>query len=216
MKRIFLPALIFCWAQMSAQNDFRFADSTAQWNVLYTSLGVSLPSYSAQTRIFVVKGDTSNQYQIIGRVNSPNNYRLRKDSSGKVYVIPPNNSTEHLLYDFGTNVGDTISVYHSFFPDVKCIIDSIDTIVLGKVRKRIKLQCGELHFGGFYYPDIWIEGIGSVLNEFLSPGVSPGIVDGPNAELLCFFENDTLFFHNQNYADCFLDSFWVGIVSSEK
>jgi len=113
-----------------------------------------------------------------------------RESAGKVWVVEKNFTTEHLLYDFTKQTGDTIRFYrpigdfnNGILPNhVIGKIYKTDFVVLGGIsRKRIFIHepsivnmvpvqaQGQLDSQA----DIWIEGIGSRTGLFqrMPPGV---------------------------------------------
>jgi len=214
MKRLFIFLLFFCFAQHSfAQSDFRFADSTAQWNVLSVQVCMTQPCIFFETKQYTVIGNAvlnNYQYQNIN-ADGINNY-VRKDSTGKVFIRNAFINGEELLYDFSLVAGDTLN-YDS---QRKCRINNVDTVILDRPRKRMFVS-----FIG-WHDDVFIEGIGAVYTNFLTPGVNVEEVDGPDEKLLCFYETNNLVFHDSLYPvygswgdtltfPCIIDSSWVGI-----
>jgi len=110
---------------------------------------------------------------------------IRQDSSTKtVYIVPPSNNTEQLLYDFTLQVGDTVSGYIENSIGSLDTVQSIDSILVGNTyRKRWEIN----NCYGIYL----IEGIGSTYG-LIEP--SPGCVtDLADYSLTCFNqENQTL------------------------
>jgi hypothetical protein len=107
-------------------------------------------------------------------------------------------SQEGLIYDFSSGIGDTVNVWNTYaqfyFPVSAKVIDK-DSILLGNVfRSRLKIDI--LDFG---WTEYWIEGIGSTKGLLYSGFVQTGIA----YELLCFFENNELVFHNQYFENCY-------------
>jgi len=225
MKRLILLLLIFYSAEkVFAQQDFRFADSTAQWNVFYDEVCWEWPCIYYHTEIFTPVSDTNINgidYQIIQNITSNGFYIfVRKDSIGRVFYRQKYSwdTTEHLLYDFSLNAGESTIIYS--FGDIECIVDSVDTVMLDRPRKRMFISYCSYH-NSCNYSDIWIEGIGATLTSFATPATDYFVGDGPATELICFFEKDSLILHDSTVIlgnqdtlvihDCFIDSSWVGI-----
>ncbi|MBK7148141.1 MAG: hypothetical protein IPH78_04775 [Bacteroidetes bacterium] len=140
---------------------------------------------------------------------------LRKDSIENVYVIPPNRNKEYHIYDFSKVAGDTFSINDAEFPaapDLSVKVDSVNYILLGgTLRKRMYVTLQN------WSPDIWIEGIGSLYSNFLTPGIQWDWLDGPGRKLLCFFESETRLYHNESYPDtCFYNPAVVSISELDK
>lgn len=180
-----------------------FPDSNAVWNFSASNVCMSpIGSYGAAFSI-TITGDTiinNNTYHklytptifavIFGNCfpNFPVYYIgcIRENVTQKmVYIIPPNDSVEQLLYDFNLQVGDTVKGYletFTFFPDVVQFIDSV--LVGNSYRKRWLLN-------PYYYIYI-IEGIGSTYGLInFSPG---SITEADIIDLTCFKQyNQTLY-----------------------
>ena len=208
-------ALVYCTSISFAQSNFHFADTSAQWNILSASSCVGIPCLYINTFIYAAGGDTvidNVSYQIINNVDRifPDSY-IRKDSTEKVFIRNRSTNADELLYDFNLMVGD--SIYYNY--NKKCRVDMIDTVMLDRPRKR-------MHVEFFNHRDIFIEGIGAIYTSFLSPGLNREEVDGPDENLLCFYENGNLVFKDSIYnvyaspsdtleIHCYIDSSWVGI-----
>jgi len=194
---IFLAAF---WCNLCAQQNFRFADSTAQWNELYFNYGFGLYEIF-NTVVYKADRDTiinNTNYQKITSADSVKTYFLRQDSAKSVYIRRYRDSIDYKIYDFGKNAGDTFRIKDAeyYFNDIHVKIDSTDTVMLGaKLRKRLYVSVSG------WSPDIWIEGIGSLNTHLWSPSVQLDWVDGEGRNLLCYFENDSLLFHNNKWPD---------------
>jgi hypothetical protein len=188
MKQLVLLIIMLVGYSASAQTNFRFADSTAQWNVLETGNALWCACYSYSTTSRMALGDTvigSYNYQIIS------GYFIRRDSVGRVFEYFSN--SEKILYNFSLQAGDTLELGNYFdysYLNVTAYIDSTDSIMIDYPRKRLYLHYVGLNGGTFQ--DIWIEGIGSMWSDFLFPGVEQMYFDGPTYGTRCFFEHDTL------------------------
>jgi len=82
------------------------------------------------------------------------------------------------------------------------VVDSVDnyTLLSGETRKRINLSC----YGAGGYPlgnDTWIEGMGSLYGVMQSGSCA---LVGDMPQLICFTENDTLKYFNENFDDCYI------------
>ena len=202
MKRNLLLLLLSSWATCNAQTDFRFADSTAQWNVL-ESWQQWCPCYTLNTTVYRISSDTVTNglnYQVINGT-----VLLRRDSIGRVYKKSFTDTIENLIYDFSKIVGDTFSLNYSG-SGILCQVDSIDTVTLDKPRKRMYVNLSGAQ-------DIWVEGIGSLKSDFLSPGLQYTFVDGPYYSFLCFFSGNMLVYHDDTvFQTCIIDTvIWYGL-----
>lgn len=205
--KIILSLFIFFWAlQLSAQTDFRFADSTAQWNVQHTVHSFLTPVYT-ETEIYTYCRDTvieSTSYQKICRsgynLAAYDPQFIRKDSLEHVYVRSYLEN-EIKIYDFRKSINDT--VYHSDL--LLGIVDSADSVYLGKWRKRMFI--GYTYFWGsgegtkITFPFIWIDGIGATQENFLYPSITVTCEGCDSYSLLCYFENDQRLYHSNFFAD---------------
>jgi hypothetical protein len=146
---------------------------------------------------------------------------LREDTlTKKVFGFTTDTTSEQLLYDFSLNVGDTTSVFSFMwgtygYAFVK--VSAIDSIlILGQYRKRLAIV--DLGGNSNSYPEFWIEGIGSTFGLFKSgiTGHPPNSWGGLGVpQLVCFQQNDSLLYHNQNFSGCYPNQ-WLGNRSSLK
>ena len=107
---------------------------------------------------------------------------------------------EVLLYDFTLNIEDTLpsalNFYCNFLAyDPPLIVSEIDTVLLGnKLRKVFKF---------YNEPGIsWIEGIGSIKGLLFYTSNLHVTGSDPNGTLICFKQNDTIIYFNNNYSEC--------------
>lgn len=216
MKKLYLLLLSFAFLFTKAQTDFRFADSTAQWNVLETWQGWCW-CFTWDTHLVKINGDTlidSKMYQVLNYTsNIPplevnGKFYLRKDSIERVYGRVNVDSQDYLIYDFSKQTGDTFSIgIGNKWPySVFITIDSVSNIFWGYNRKVQYVTTKAI--GSFN--DVFVEGIGSLRSFFLYPGVEYTFIDGPNYDLLCLFENGINVYHDTLYNTCLLDSMWMG------
>lgn len=124
---------------------------------------------------------------------------MREDSSKKVYAygIPTNyfSASEVLLYDFNINKGDRLSIGLGFYIPV----DSVGYMTLeNKKYKTIYISSIK-----------WIEGIGST--DGIIWGMNNLLLSGLDRYLVCYSENDSLFYHSQNLNSCFINHVATGI-----
>ncbi len=196
MKKYLLLLLISVSVNgLFAQTDFRFADSTAQWNVvLYYDTWLPYPDYYL-TLVFLSESDT-----VLAGVSYQNisGHFMRRDTANRIYKYQTDTS-EVFLYDFGVNKGDTIYNLQNDenLQTYTAIIDSVDSVYIGHWRKRIFIGP---------YPDIWIDGVGSIYSHFLHPETEFLTVDGPDWWLLCYFENSQLLYHDPFIDTCIYNS----------
>ncbi len=178
---LFVPAL-------KAQVSFKFADSTAQWNLV----GWDYISGPIHTRMHTVSYDTIIQGESFQKIG-PAFFTM--DSMQKVYLHNAYNSSTNLIYDFGKQRGDTVKLYDNFY----AVVDSVDSVTIGISRKALFVS---------YYDslctlgkDVWVFGIGALHSgPFYLP--MPCMWEVPPTYLLCYFEKEQLLFHNSNFASC--------------
>jgi hypothetical protein len=218
MKKLHLLLFSFAFLFTYAQTDFRFADSTAQWNVITADNGMWCNCISYFTTTYTVIKDTivaGNWYQKL-RDDNGQTYFIRQDSLQQVFYRNTYDSTEFKIYDFGKQAGDTFrmaSQYSGGFGGVLMYVCSTDSVNFDKPRKRVFLSpfdstgCNSPH-------NIAIEGIGMLNAHLLYPELENYIFDGQMHSLLCFSENSAVIYHQPGFASCQEDTFYY--VSSPK
>jgi len=201
MKRLFILLTFFYFTESSfAQNDFRFADSTAYWTqchkVFWEGVGGTWATY--HTNIYIVEGDTffnNFNYQIISPGFVADSAFVRRDSTGKVFLYDLELQSDRMIYDYGLIQGDTLRLYRPTYSlgnedTIKFVVDSTDSVTLGKVRKRMYMRCVTGYYCDWFTNDIIIEGIGTLNSHFLSPYSYEFIfIPGDAFNLLYFEEN---------------------------
>ena len=99
----------------------------------------------------------------------------------KVYFYNSFTSTDTLWYDFSLQLGDSLEVECEYLT----VIDKQIEYFAGFNRTKLVFSCGP-------FPCLtWFEGIGSVNGVFY-----PQCITGGYNYLLCYFENNTLLYHN--------------------
>src|ERR1043165_7304160 len=109
-KCLIITLLLPFYFSVSAQIDFRFADSTAFWNLV--EVGTVPPHLYAQTRTITVAGDTvfqghSYQHLCFNILGACFDRYLSRDSANSIFSGNPS-LPEHKIYDFNGVTGDTI------------------------------------------------------------------------------------------------------------
>ena len=165
---------------LQAQIPAPWPDSAASWGVEFqVSPDPYLPIEYYRFRYFTLGDTTIGAHTYTALYQAPNNLNpvdstnstyigaFREDSAQKVWFIGPGpgfytiycdfpqTSGEFLLYDFGIQVGDTLDVYSSAYPDY--IVYSVDTININGVNRR-RWAVGN---DGCNNCEHWIEGVGS-------------------------------------------------------
>lgn len=128
---------------------------------------------------------------------------IRCDSEQMVFYVPKTWEDEILIYDFDVEIADTIWAEPVagrgwFHPYNYLIVADIDSIAMqNHYRNRIEAipEPG--------YPSLtpWIEGIGSIRGLLFQSGGVPN--DGRWGELVCFFDNGNLVYHNPEFENCY-------------
>lgn len=197
MKKILLLILTFTTTAIAAQE---FAPVGATWHYSQATANTEIIAYKTIQSFAdtVIEGKTCRKLLEISR------YSLTPDTSF-VYVYSSNDSVFffrennfHLLYSFGAQVGDTVTLgYYTTYEGLplKMIIDSTSLIdINGQFKKQQYVRCGDgisVEFGGYI-----IEGIGNV--NFMFP-LADSYTDGP---LRCYEDsNNGLFispYHSNN------------------
>ncbi|MES2620549.1 MAG: T9SS type A sorting domain-containing protein [Bacteroidota bacterium] len=219
MKKYLTLAAIALSLTSFSNTNFRFTDSTAQWNVLTRYLCSAGPCHYYNTLTHEVIGDTlmgGLYYQALNIEKDTSFFNLtalgervylRRDASEKIFLRRDIDSLDYLIYDFSKQAGDTFTIESPDFWNVSlCTVDSVDVISLDKLRKRMYVR-----YNGNPQGDIWIEGIGSVKSHFLQPGNNFIVSDGADYEMLCYSENRKQIFRHAAYTTCVMDSLWSGV-----
>jgi hypothetical protein len=118
-----------------------------------------------------------------------------RDAGGKIYFIPADSASEHLLYDFTVNTGDTVTAYinqagwSGNWGSTTYHVGNVDSVIIaGTFRKRIQLEQG-----------YWIEGIGNTMGLFMEnwPNVSNYTI-----ELICMSEGLATLYPSYSIGPC--------------
>jgi hypothetical protein len=123
-----------------------------------------------------------------------------REESNVVYYRSIYNVEEGILYDFNLEAGDTSYITNEYCDLTQVIIEDIDTVeYFGVPRKRWIIEGWE--------EECWIEGIGSLWGPVHTK--FPECIFDVWFELICFHENDTLFYLKPYEDECFQSN--VGI-----
>jgi len=209
VTRILILTIFLCFCNYVTtigQNYYPLVDTNKVWHILEEDI---YPP-STITTIWKISGDTIwaeiNYKKVFRSVDSLQiNWSLygiiREDTTRKVYYKYLSDTTERLLYDFNVIKNDSLYIPREV-QEYPLVVDSIKTILInGKSRKQYFLH-RQIELDVF--DEIWIEGIGSFFGV-LNSGLAGAI--GDNRELLCFYENDTLFYQNTDYESCFISTY---------
>lgn len=205
MKSTVLFAAILLSQLAFSQN---FISENKLWHVKGESWG------TIYTEIFKIEGDTtinSVNYQKLWYIwdSTMNNFSLNgflREESNVVYYLRNNYDSEGVLYDFNLETGDTTIIINEYCDDVQVIVTGTDTVeYFGIPRKRWMLDG--------WTDDYWIEGIGS--NYGLIYSELFYCTADIYFELLCFHENDTLFYIKPYEDECYQSNVGIDEKSGE-
>lgn len=132
-----------------------------------------------------------------------------REESDVVFYRHLYSDNEGILYDFNLESGDTTYIINDYCDEQMVVITNIDTVEFcGVERKRWTLTSwwgvGE---------DYWLEGIGSICGPVHT--LFSECTWDVWFELLCFHENDTLFYILPWENDCFQTSISIGEEADE-
>ena len=192
MKKVLLVACLFTGSYGFSQADFRFADSTAQWNYtrqefFYQGYGGPL-AWTFYPQNFIVGDDTvlnSVQYQKIVQDNPPLTYYVRKDSTQKVFIYDTILQSDRMIYDFGLGVGDTLRL-----GNLTLVVVSVGFVSYGHVRKFMILDPVSNSYPGWFQGGMIVEGIGAIHSHLMNPYLEEFTGIGEFFELNCFRESN--------------------------
>jgi hypothetical protein len=206
------------WAQQDVKCDYpgklnsnnnTIVNDNSSWSVLGS---VVCPECPVWTQYVYFEGDSIFQEYIYKKVFSCDD-KLRenikyegliREQNKKTYFIPNNFEKEYLMYDFSLEEGmnfeyvepQVMSEYE--FPLSLCV-KKIDLVEINGVQLK------QIQFSNSYVPTIdvtWVEKIGSLAGLFYPCGV---LNPGANRTLLCYFQNNELFYKNPVYSECYYD-----------
>jgi len=164
---------------------------------------------------FIMQGDTIINSKAYKKVNGNSYYEYNfvryifEDTlNKKVYYYDFTHQKDSLIYNFNLQVGDTfismIEWYPTGYDTCKSIVTGIDTEYFAGTN-RLKINLGYLNrFDGTIIGTYtWYEGIGCLYGVFENPH-HYFTTGGNYSEMLCYFEDSTLLYHNSNVLDtCF-------------
>ncbi len=213
MRTLFISLLIALFLTPQAQNNYELTVPGKEWRVLSMSVFVysvanvldnitetiGEPEYIDGVKYFPVYRAADS-----GSVQYHPGY-LREDTlTGKVYFYDHHENEEGLLYDFGIEEGESVTIYNCFTDlgpaTMQCT--QIDSTLINGEYKRV------YHFGNI----TWIEGIGSLFGLLYSE--ISGLPGGGH-ELLCCSLNDVQLFQNDIYNACQVTEFLPKITTEQ-
>ena len=213
-KQFFLFAILVSSLLSQAQIGLFNKDVDQQWNE--TVYGVGIGEIECIEERVITKGDAiirdeSTVVPIIQNGNDTIGF-FRQDGE-KYYYTSKTFGKEFMLYDFGVQTGDVVSVCYDLlwglYDDLPQEIEEVTKFTVTKVdlitdkngtkRKRISLDCG----------DVWIEGIGS-LNGLIH---SCRMGDGAYTKLLSYKENGAVIMEYE--PDCLCEKTAINTILSQ-
>ncbi|MBQ3677693.1 MAG: T9SS type A sorting domain-containing protein [Bacteroidales bacterium] len=213
-KQIFLFAILVLPLLSQAQIGLFNKDVDQQWNETLYVVGIG-EIECIEERV-ITKGDAiirdeSTVVPIIQNRNDTIGF-FRQDGE-KYYYTSKTFGKEFLLYDFGVQTGDVVSICYDLlwgmYDDLPQEIEEVTKFTVTKVdlitdkngteRKRISLDCG----------DVWIEGIGS-LNGLIH---SCRMGDGAYTKLLSYKENGAVIMEYE--PDCLCEKTAINTILSQ-
>lgn len=209
---LFITALFITSAFCQTYQYVPFPDSGAIWSEVYLpplgNDGYPPPVYErfavngedtiidnkSYTKLFLFYDSVFNKSNAncIGGIREDENKQIYYKSNSYVHEFKPMNDLfgfeEIVLYNFSVDVHDTIKKgnFVPGEPNRYLIVTNIDTIQIGNtLRKIISFQHTWVK---------WIEGIGSVKGLLFNSGALP--TNGIDGDLICFLNNDTVYYEN--------------------
>ncbi len=216
-KLLFFTVILTAVAFRVAAQEYQyipFPDSGAVWSEVYSPARGECDTVVQIYERFALSGEDTliNNFtyrklyifydSIFDKNNATSIGGIREDSLKRIYysgnIVRESKplkieNPEILLFDFAVNIGDTIWNGNTNI-DRKLIVEDIDTIHVGNsLRKKF--------FFNYNWVE-WTEGIGS--NSGLLFAAKDFLIGSSSSNsLICFFQNDTVLFHNEYYNDCF-------------
>ena len=213
MKRFyFLLICALISVQIFAQD--KWADMWCDtWNVMEHDTQIS-GNYNEQTwrhylaQDTIINGQTYTYVNYYWTLEESKVYKIalvRFTEDKKVYAF--NGDTEHLVYDFSVEVGDTIeTIVGSFYGNMhqQVVVRQVDvddatnrkTITLYSLCKLEEdVDCDRCDENGYYldlFPIQWIEGVGSTDGFLMGDRPCSNWVGGVGCNLLCAYKGDEL------------------------
>lgn len=197
------PKVILCLSVLLLGQQIAMAqfdalpDSNAQWQIYVYDGGI----FAFESLLWIdSSSDTLIDGDIYLNLNNAGSYFLHDNGLGQVYCRDTT-GTDHLLYDFDVNEGDTVfAVFYLSVEDEPhvddMVVDDVDSVLFaGKYRKRIGISPVGASQPGFFY---WIQGIGG--NQGLLTTCATFSVS-IRPWLHCMSANDTIQFDGSIFSD---------------
>ncbi len=213
MRTLFILLLTQLFLTPQAQNNYELTVPGKEWRVLSYGLYVYAvanvsdnitetigePEYIDGVKYFPV-------YRVAdsGSVQYHPGYLREDTSTGKVHFYDHHENEEGLLYDFGIEEGESVTINNCFTDlgpaTMQCT--QIDSTFIDSEYKKV------FHFGNI----TWIEGIGSLYGLLYS---EISCYPGGGNELLCCTDNGIQLFQNEVYNACQVTEFLPEITTEE-
>lgn len=182
--------------QSKAQNYIPFPSSEARW-VVHTHLNSNGdPSgsllFTDAVNYCMSDQDTMINNQVYSQLNicETGYFGAIRDNGGQVYIVPKDESSEYLVYDFTLGVGDTLHAWIDDGTIEEYEVVAIDSVLIdGHYRKKMEF------FNGTYAT----EGIGGDHGLFKSMHLN---LSGIFEKLVCMSVGDTSYFPSLAVGKC--------------
>jgi hypothetical protein len=197
-----LSIILFIVVIAHGQNQFNIVDENTKWSVI-TDYG----GYYDTHFIRFGSGDTIIEeiaYKKVYSTYSPLELNwtfmdifIREDTLSREVYLRNAIGEEYMIYDFSLELGDTVNIRNIFSgPLIRMRVISIDTVLIyDSYRKRFQFEPVN-----WPYWDTWIEGIGSIGQGIIYSGYYN---TSPWYTLLCYKQNDLLYYMNPDYTACY-------------
>lgn len=185
-----------------SQNNWQIIDTSSKWSVI-TNYGGYYDTHFIRfgNEDTVIEGfsyrKVFNTYDPYEQNWSFLDLFIREDTLTRQVFLRNPVGEEGMIYDFSIGVSDTVTINNVIsggFIEMEVI--EIDSILINEVyRKRF-------HFEPVNWPywDTWVEGIGSIGQGIIYSGFYN---TSPWYTLLCYKQNDMVYYMNPNYTACY-------------
>lgn len=198
--------LIICFflnvAFSFSQNQYNVVSSSHKWNILSEGTGFDITQIIRFSEQDTIIGSFS--YKKVLASFDPDETDwvfmdaiIREDTVTREVFMRNSVDDEQRIYDFSLIVGDTIDIRNVLSgPSFQLEVIEIDSLLIDyEFRKRFYLESV-----GWPYYDVWVEGIGSLLHGVIYCGFYN---TSPWFKLLCFKENNNVYYMNPDYTGCY-------------
>jgi hypothetical protein len=200
MKRsIFFISLVFACLCLTAQTYHPLISTGKVWSTYHNYCKAKSNPFSDYTKFEgEIQGGSLTYTRVLVSHDTDSsawdcNSYIREDEYKRVYLL--SFPSDQLLYDFNLQQGDSVFLREQI--EYPYVVDSTGMTILTDNEQRKVIYLHSRIFPS--YKETWIEGIGSDRGVMHS-GELNYVGDAPR--LMCFFEYDTLKYHNPDYQDC--------------